>query len=105
MSEYVSKLENGAYRIAGSRVSLDSVVYEFKKGRTAEQIADSFPSLTLEQVYGAIAFYLANKTSIDEYLKLQEIEFEKLRDGWRIKNAPLYEKIKKARQSLKSLPK
>ena len=40
--------------MAGTRVSLDSVVYAFLGGHTAESIAQSFPVLTLEQVYGAI---------------------------------------------------
>lgn len=48
----------GAYRVAGSRVSLDSIVYCFREGLSPESIAESFPTLTLEQVYGAIAFYL-----------------------------------------------
>jgi len=101
--KYVIKLKNGAYRIADTRVSLDSVVYAFREGRTPEQIVDSFPFLTLGQVYGAIAFYLANKQAIDEYLSQGEIEFEKLRQEWRVKNAPLYEKMRKARKALKTV--
>ena len=46
-------------------VSLDSIVYAFLNGQTAESIAQSFPLLTLEQVYGAIAVYLANRDEID----------------------------------------
>ena len=101
MSEYVTKLESGAYRIAGTRVSLDSVVYSFQDGKTPEQIVRSFPVLNLEQIYGAIAFYLRHKTEIDEYLRQGEIEFEALSKEWDKKNAHLYEKLKKARQEVK----
>ncbi len=101
--KYIKKLENGAYRIADTKISLDSVVYAFREGRTPEQIVISFPFLTLEQVYGAIAFYLANKQMIDEYLCQGEIEYEKLRQEWQIKKAPLYEKLRKARESLKTV--
>ena len=66
MSEYVTKLDNGAHRIAGTRVSLDSVVYSYKRGELPEMIAHSFPFLTLAQVHGAIAFYLSNREEIDE---------------------------------------
>lgn len=45
-----------SYRIAGTRVSLDSVVYAFLAAQTPESIAQSFPVLSLEQVYGAVAF-------------------------------------------------
>ena len=101
MSEYVTKLENGAYRIAGTRVSLDSVVYEFQQGRTPEQIVLSFPTLNLEQIYGAIAFYLQNRQGIDDYLKQGEIDFEKLSRNWEEKNAHLHKKLEKARQEVK----
>lgn len=101
MNEYVTKLENGAHRIAGTRVSLDSLVYDFLEGKTPEQIVRSFPVLNLEQVYGAITFYLQNREEIDEYLRQGEIEFEKLRQEWRVKNAELYKKLEKARQEVK----
>jgi uncharacterized protein (DUF433 family) len=60
--EYVTQV-HGAYRISGTRVSLDSVVYAFLNGVSPESIQDSFPVLTLEQVYGAIAYYLAHQPS------------------------------------------
>ena len=54
---YVEQRED-VYWVAGTRVSLDSIVYAFLEEQTAESIARSFPVLTLEQVYGAITFYL-----------------------------------------------
>jgi len=66
-TEYVEQREGGYY-IAGSRVSLDSVVYAFLRGESPEGIAESFPALILEQAFGAVAFYLANRESIDTYL-------------------------------------
>jgi uncharacterized protein (DUF433 family) len=65
--EYVTKTE-GAYRIAGTRVSLDSVVYFFREGMSAESMVESYPALSLEQVHGALAFYLGNQKEIDAYL-------------------------------------
>jgi len=77
--EYVVQLE-GAYRVAGTRVSLDSVVYAFRRGASPESIQRSFSSLTLEQIYGAITFYLAHQEKIDQYLLDGEAEHEKLRE-------------------------
>lgn len=51
VKEYARKLE-GVYRVADTRVSLDSVVYLFREGLSAEGIAESYPALTLEQVHG-----------------------------------------------------
>jgi uncharacterized protein (DUF433 family) len=94
---YVEKVDD-AYRVAWSRVSLDSVVYAFLGGQSPEGIVDSFPTLSLEQVYGAITFYLSNRDEIDAYLKQGEEEFEALRRASRDANPQLYEKLEEARQ-------
>ena len=64
------------YWVEGTRISLDSIVYAFRKGLSPESIVQSFPLLTLEQVYGAIAFYLANRLEIDAYLAAEEEAFD-----------------------------
>jgi len=75
--QYIEQRDQG-YWIEGTRISLDSVVYAFLNGESPESIAQNFPLLTVEQVYGAITFYLASKDLIDTYLKTGEGEFEKL---------------------------
>ena len=95
--EYVEQRE-GVYRISGTRVSLDSVVYAFLRGATPESIAQSFPVLTLEEVYGAIAFYLGHLTEVEPYLQEGEREFEALRQQARQANPLLYQKLEEARQ-------
>ena len=50
------------------RISLDSIVYAFKRGATPESIQRAFPLSTLEEVYGAITFYLAQAQELDAYL-------------------------------------
>jgi uncharacterized protein (DUF433 family) len=97
--EYV-ELQDGAYRIAGTRVSLDTVVYEFQQGSSPEYIQESFPVLTLEQVYGAITYYLANKEKIDKYIEEGEIEFEKFRQANYEKYRDWYERMDKARKQM-----
>ena len=98
--EYVELYEGIAYRIAGTRVLLDCVVYEFQQGSSPEYIQESFPTLTLEQVYGAIAYYLANKEQIDKYIADGEIEYEKFRQASREKYRDWYEKMDKARKQM-----
>lgn len=81
MSEaYVEKRDNG-YWVLGTRVSLDSVVYRFLEGLSPESImSDCFPSLTLEQIYGAIAHYLGHRSEIDAYLREADDDFEAFRE-------------------------
>lgn len=67
--DYIEQRDNG-YGILGTRVSLDSVVYRFLEGLSPETIqADCFPALSLDQVYGAISYYLTNRAEIDRYLQ------------------------------------
>jgi uncharacterized protein (DUF433 family) len=90
--QYVEERE-GCYRIVGKRISLDSIVYAFLTGQSPESIVQSFPVLTLEEVYGAITFYLANRTAIDAYLSEGEQLFEKLRQQAKENNSLIYQKL------------
>lgn len=95
--QYVEQ-RDGGYWVAGTRVSLDSIAYAFLSGQTAESIAQSFPVLTLEQVYGAIAFYLANRSEIDAYLEKSEADFEAMRQASRQADPMFYQKLADARR-------
>lgn len=95
--QYVENID-GLYRLAATRVSLDSIVYAFWRGQTAESIAQAFPVLTLEHVYGALTFYLANKSEIDAYLKAAETEFEAMRSAAREQDPMFYQKLADARR-------
>jgi uncharacterized protein (DUF433 family) len=89
-TSYVMEVD-GAYRISGSRVSLDSVVYDFLGG--LESIADNYDTLTLEQVYGAITFYLAHRTEVDAHLRRKLAKFDALRLQARAAHPLLYQKL------------
>ncbi len=75
-SPYVEKRETG-YWIAGTRVSLESVVRAFLDGLSPEAIAlECFPTLTLEQVYGAVTYYLGHRSEMDAYLERVDAAYE-----------------------------
>ena len=99
--EYVTEVD-GAYRITGTRVSLDSVVYGWLTGLSPESIVDSYPVLTLEEVHGALAYYLAHQQEVDEYLLRGEAEFEELRKELSVKlrekKPLLYKKLMEEKQ-------
>ena len=96
--EYVRMVE-GAYRVGDSRVSLDSLVYLFREGLSAESMVESHPALTLEQVHGALAFYLANRHEIDTYLAEGERAAEVQHQQSRRTNAELIAKLQRARSA------
>ncbi|NJM56351.1 MAG: DUF433 domain-containing protein [Synechococcales cyanobacterium RU_4_20] len=87
------------YWVIGTRIALDSVVYAFQQGLLPESIAQSYPFLTLEKVYGAIAFYLANRPTIDAYLAAGEKLFEAIPQPL-LEDAPdLHQKLMEAKRS------
>jgi uncharacterized protein (DUF433 family) len=74
--QYIEKRSGGLY-VAGTRVSLASVILQFRQGASPESILQDLPALaSLENVYGAIAYYLGNQAAIEEYLKEQEQKWE-----------------------------
>jgi uncharacterized protein (DUF433 family) len=96
--EYVKKVD-GAYRVGETRVSLDSLVFLFREGMSAESMVDSYPALTFEQVHGALAFYLANQKEIDAYLIEGQRAAEEQHRQSRQKNAELIAKLQRARNA------
>ena len=99
MSQEYVETRDGGYYVTGSRVSLDSIVYAFLSGQTAEAIGQAFPVLTLEQVYGALTFYLAHRPAVDEYLTAQRDDFEARRQAAREADPMVYQKLAAARRT------
>jgi len=60
--------EDGTIRIAGTRVSLDSVLHRYRLGATAEEIALRFPTLRLADIHSCVAYYLNHSEPVEEYL-------------------------------------
>ncbi|SPE42497.1 conserved hypothetical protein [Candidatus Sulfopaludibacter sp. SbA3] len=96
--EYVKKAE-GVYRIGETRISLDSLVYLFHEGVSAESMVDSYPALTLEQVHGALAFYLGNQKEIDGYLADGKRAASVQQEQSRQTNAEWIAKLQRARDA------
>ncbi len=69
----------GVIRVETTRVTLDTVVFAFREGATAEEISERFPAISLSAVYAAIAFYLQNRPEVDAYLARREVDAERIR--------------------------
>ena len=97
-SDYV-ELRESAYYVRGSRVSLDSIISGFRNGDSPEAIRDNFPTLKLEQVYGAVTFYLSHQAEMDAYLEAGRRAFEEARQGQQIPEE-LRTRLQAAREQL-----
>jgi uncharacterized protein (DUF433 family) len=98
-NRYVRVDEHGAMRIGVSHVMLDSIVAGFEQGHSPETLRQQYPALSLEEVYGAITYYLAHPDEVHAYLKQQD----KLWEAWRAKSAtqssPVVERLRALRAS------
>lgn len=69
----------GVIRVGGTRVTLDSVVYAFREGASAEEIVQHYPVLKLADVYAVIGYYLQHRDQVDAYIQAGESEAEEFR--------------------------
>jgi uncharacterized protein (DUF433 family) len=100
-SDYIEE-RDGGYYVAGTRVSLDSVAYAFRDGESPETIQQNFPSLTLEQVYGAIAFYLGRQDEVDANIRQGEEEVHRLAPPLQQRKPEAYTRLQRAREQMAS---
>lgn len=96
--EYVREID-GVYRVGNTRVSLDSLVYLFREGMSAESMVECYSVLNLEQVHGALAFYLANQKEVGAYLAEGQRAAESQHEHSRQTNAELIAKLQRARHA------
>jgi len=71
--------ETGTIRVGKTRVTLDTVISAYKQGDLADEIVDSYPTVTLPEVYAVITYYLQNTEKVEAYLQRREEEATLLR--------------------------
>ena len=99
-SKYVEIRDDGKVCLAGTRIGLDVLVYDFRRGETPEAILQAYPSIgSLVNVYGAITFVLEHPEAIESYLREQDGAWEKLREERPIPNDML-ERFRRTKEEL-----
>lgn len=71
--------QSGVIRVARTRVTLDTVVYAFLDGATAEDIAQRYPSLDLGDIYAVLGYYLRHRSEVESYLRKRRTEAGRVR--------------------------
>ena len=96
---YINMDEHGVLRIGRSRVMLDSIVASFEQGHSAETIQQQYPALTLEEVYGAITWYLANPDEVSQYLERQQAVWSQCRAEAAARPSPVAQRLRALQES------
>jgi hypothetical protein len=73
---------------------LDSVIAAFHLGHSAETVVQEYPALSLEEVYGAFAYYLANKDEVDQYLRRQDEVWNQWREKAAAVTSPVVQRLR-----------
>ena len=71
--------EAGVLRIAGTRVSFDSVIYAFEEGATPEEIVQQYPTLNLADAYSVLSYYLQNRAEVEKYLEQRKVQRQEVK--------------------------
>lgn len=75
----LSTAADGVVRVAGTRVTLNTVVDTFHTGASPEEIAQDFPVLRLDDVYAVLTYYLRHRAEVDAYLRERRSSADSLR--------------------------
>jgi uncharacterized protein (DUF433 family) len=73
---------DGVMRVAGTRVTLDTVITAYKNGDTPEQIAQDYSALEAADIYAVIAYYLRHRQELDTYLERRQEEARAVREDF-----------------------
>ena len=71
-------IKHGTPHIAGTGVTVRTIVRWYKLGMSPEEIAAEYPHLSLAQVYGALAYYHANRDEMDAHMAAEEAESDRI---------------------------
>ena len=77
LEDYFDFLAPNDIRLKGTRVGIETVLYDFLyRSRSPEEIANTYPTITIEQVYATILYYHHKRPEIEAYLT-EWFEFER----------------------------
>ena len=69
LEDYFDFLAPDDIRIKGHRIGIETLLYEYiHRAQTPEEIQQTYPTLTLEEVYATILYYQHNKEKVSKYL-------------------------------------
>ena len=101
LEEYFDFLSEDDIRLKGTRVGIETILYDYiHRLRTPEVIAQTYPSVTLEQVYATILYYLHNKEAVSKYLTDWLEWGREMRRQQNENPSPASQRLKKIKQAL-----
>jgi uncharacterized protein (DUF433 family) len=100
LEDYFDVLAPNDIRIKGTRIGIESILYEYiHRAQTPEDIASRFQTVTLEQVYATIVYYLHNHEAVSAYLADWLEDYHRRRDAQQQNPPPVVERLRRLKES------
>ena len=98
LKDYFNFLAPDDIRLKGTRIGIETILYDYiYRARTPEEIAQTYPSLTLEQVYATILYYLHDQETLVPYIAAWIEHGDRMREEQRRNPSPAREKLRRLR--------
>ncbi|MCM0591091.1 MAG: DUF433 domain-containing protein [Gloeotrichia echinulata DVL01] len=98
IAEYFNFIAPGDIRLQNTRIGIETILYEYIDcGRSPEEIAQIYQSISLEQVYATILYYLQNKEFVSAYMQNWLEHGHRMREQQRLNPPPVSEKLRQLR--------
>jgi uncharacterized protein (DUF433 family) len=81
---------DGRFYLRGSRVPLTALAALWSDGASPEAMVEHYPTLTLAQVFGGLAFYLEHRAEIDRHRREDQTQFATARAAQRVAEPDRY---------------
>jgi uncharacterized protein (DUF433 family) len=98
LPDFLTQDADGEIHMTGHRIGIYTVVRVYKEGYSAEQIAEEFPSLPLDLIQKALAFYHENLAEVDAYVDAYRAEL--LRQEAAPRKGPSLDELKQRWQAM-----
>ena len=96
LEDYFNFLAVDDIRLKGTRIGIETILFDYLfRAKTPEEIAQTYPSLRLEQVYATILYYLQNKQAVEAYIQDWLEWGDRMREEQKRNPNPVVEKLKK----------
>ena len=94
LESYFDFLSPDDIRVRGHRIGIDDVLSYYLEGYSADEIVAQFPTLSIEQVYVTITYYLQHRAEIDAYLAKLAARREQRYEAWAANPPPLVQRLR-----------
>jgi uncharacterized protein (DUF433 family) len=98
LEDYLDFQGPDVVRIKGHRIGLEHIVERYQEGYSPEEIGLDFPGLSLEKIYGVIAYYLHNQADVDAYIERVNARAEAAYQDWAANPSPASLRLRRIKE-------